>query len=204
MKANFKPLGLVAAVAAVTAGYSGVTQAQAALANNSLGDAAIVPYYTTEGDFVSGVHIINTSALTQVVKLRLRRATDSMDAMDFNLILSPYDEWTGFVDDSSGKVVMATEDKSCTAPLRADGRFEMPPLYQEGATEGYIEVIGMGSAADTTPIAIGAKHSAEGVPFDCVAVESNFFRNATAAPVPFDPAGKKGYPVLEPVCSVLY
>ena len=60
MKATFKPLGLVAAVAAVTAGYAGVTQAQT-LANNSLGDAAIVPYYTTEGGFISGVHIINTS-----------------------------------------------------------------------------------------------------------------------------------------------
>lgn len=192
MKANFKLLGLSAAVAAVSAGYSGVTQAQAALAANGLGDAAIVPYYTTEGDFVTGVHIINTSNLTQVIKLRLRRASDSMDAMDFNLILSPYDEWTGFVDDSSGKVVMATEDKSCTAPLRADGRFEMPGLYADGATEGYMEVIGMGSAASTTPIAIGAKHNSEGVPFDCGSVESNFFRNATAAPVPFDPAGDNG------------
>ena len=176
MKATFKPLGLVAAVAAVTAGYAGVTQAQT-LANNSLGDAAIVPYYTTEGGFISGVHIINTSDLTQVVKLRLRRGLDSMDALDFNIILSPNDEWTGFVDDSSGNVVMATDDNSCTAPLRADGRFEMPGLFREGATEGYMEIIGMGAAEDNQPIAIGAKHTAEGVPSNCVAVESNFFRN---------------------------
>ncbi len=191
MKATFKPLGLAAAVAAVTAGYVGVSQAQT-LSNQSLGDAAIVPYYTTQDGFVSGVHIINTSNLTQVVKLRLRRGSDSMDALDFNIILSPYDEWTGFVDDASGKVVMATEDTSCTAPLRADGRFEMPGLYAAGATEGYMEVIGMGSAASTTAIAVGAKHTAEGVPANCVAVESNFFRNATVAPVAPSADGKKG------------
>jgi hypothetical protein len=192
MKATFKPLGLAAAVAAVTAGYAGVTQAQTALANNSLGDVAVVPYYTTQDDFVTGVHILNTSNLTQVVKLRLRRATDSMDSMDFNIILSPYDEWTGFVDDSSGKVVMATEDTSCTAPLRADGRFEMPGLYAAGGNEGYMEVIGMGSAAANTPIAVGAKHTSAGVPFDCASVESNFFRNATLAPLAYDATGDKG------------
>ena len=180
MKAHFKPLGLAAAVAAVTAGYSGVTQAQAELANNSLGDAAIIPYYTVAGDFVTGVHIINTDSVnTQVVKLRLRRASDSMDALDFNIVLSPNDEWTGFIDDSTGNVVIATDDNSCTAPLRANGRFEMPPLYAEGATEGYLEIIGMGSVGPTSPIAIAALHTAEGVPSDCVTVESNFFRNAT-------------------------
>ena len=177
MKATFKPLGLAAAVAAVSAGYAGVSQAQdAVLPNNDLGDVGIIPYYTTEGDFVTGIHIINTSDLTQVVKLRMRRGSDSMDALDFNIIMSPRDEWTGFVDDSSGKVVLATEDTTCTAPLRADGRFEMPGLYSEGATEGYIEVIGMASADSDQAISVGAEH-VDGVPFDCGAVESNFFRN---------------------------
>lgn len=193
MKATFKPLGLAAAVAAVTAGYAGVTQAQAELANNSLGDAAIVPYYTVAGDFVTGVHIINTDSVnTQVVKLRLRRGSDSMDALDFNLILSPNDEWTGFIDDSSGSVVFATSDNSCTAPLRADGRFEMPGLYADGATEGYIEVIGMASADPTQAISLGALHTSDGVPANCQLVESNFFRNATTFPVGYNPAGNKG------------
>ena len=116
MKATLKPLAIASAVAAVTAGYSGVTQAQATLANNSLGDLGIIPYYTVADNFVTGVHIINTdSANTQVVKLRLRRASDSMDALDFNIILSPNDEWTGFIDDASGNVVFATDDNSAAA-----------------------------------------------------------------------------------------
>ena len=192
MKATLKPLGLAAAVAAVTAGYSGVSQAQAVLANNSLGDTAIIPYYTVAGNFVTGVHVINTDPVnTQVVKLRLRRGSDSMDALDFNLILSPNDEWTGFIDDSSGQVVFATEDNSCTAPLRADGRFPMPGLYEEGAEEGYIEVMGMAAAPKGSAIAAGALHGPDGVPADCQAVESNFFRVATDAAVSW-PAGTVG------------
>ena len=186
MNVNFKPLGLAAAVAAVTAGYSGVTSAAATYTSAGLGDLAIVPYYTTVGDYVTGVHIINTSESTQVVKLRFRRGSDSMDAMDINLVLSPKDEWTGYVDDSSGKVVLATDDNSCTVPQAAngDGRFEMPGLYAEGATEGYIEVIGMGQTIDEDqPIALAAVHE-DGVPVNCGLVASNFFRNATGVAAP--------------------
>jgi hypothetical protein len=188
MKAMFKPLGLAAAVAAVTAGYAGVASAQQRSIGN-LGDLAIIPYYSVQGDWVTGVHITNSSDRTQVVKLRLRRASDSADSMDFNLILSPKDVWTGSLSDASGNIVMSTDDNSCTAPLRADGRFEMPFIFRAGAEEGYIEVIGMGSPAysdpndptpdgESTAIAVAAKHDSNGVPFDCKAVESNFFRNA--------------------------
>ena len=85
MKNVFKPLGIVAAVAAVTAGYSGVTNAQERSIGNT-GDLAIIPYYTVQDDWVTGVHITNTSNFTRVVKLRLRRGSDSADAMDFNLV----------------------------------------------------------------------------------------------------------------------
>jgi hypothetical protein len=185
MKTNFKKLGLATAVAAATAGYAGITQAT--LSNNGLGDMAVVPYFTVQGDFVSGLHITNTSAATQVVKLRYRRGNDSMDALDFNLIMSPKDVWTGFIDDSSGNIVVQTADTTCTAPLRAGGDFPMPGLYAAGAEEGYIEVIGMGQAMnEAQPIAVGAKHTAAGVPSDCASVESNFFRIATAPLAPLD------------------
>ncbi len=173
MKAMFKPLGLAAAVAAVTAGYAGVASAQSQ-AIGQLGDLGIIPYYTVQNDWVTGVHIINSSDLTKVVKLRLRRASDSADALDFNLILSPKDEWTGFIDDSSGNIVFATDDKSCTAPIRADGRFPMPFIFRAGADEGYIEVIGMGDIDVRSPIGFASKH-VNGVPRDCNAVASNFF-----------------------------
>jgi len=184
MKTMFKPLGLAAAVAAVSAGYAGVANAQTTQSIGQLGDLGIIPYYTVEGNWVTGVHIINSSDLTQVVKLRLRRAPDSADALDFNLIMSPKDEWTGFIDDSSGDIVFATDDNTCTAPIREDGRFPMPFIFREGAEEGYIEVIGMGSIDVDSPIGYASKH-VDGVPRNCDAVASNFFSNGslTTAPV---------------------
>jgi len=181
MKKIFKPLGLAVAVAAVTAGYAGAASAQTTRAAGNVGDLGIIPYYTVEGNWVTGVHIINTSDLTQVVKLRLRRALDSADALDFNLIMSPKDEWTGFIDDSSGDLVFATDDNTCTAPIRENGRFPMPAIFREGANEGYIEVIGMGSASSSQPISINAEHElnddGERVPVSCTNVASNFFAN---------------------------
>jgi hypothetical protein len=188
MKANFKQLGLATAVAAASAGYAGIANAQAAIAGNHLGDMAIVPYYTVNGDLVTGVHIINTSDMTQVVKIRLRRASDSMDALDFNLVMSPFDEWTGFLTNGSptegedgemvddGQVTFNTSDKTCTVPVFLNGGTVAPMpegIYDMGAQTGYIEVIGMGSADSTQDIAKDAKH-VSGVPVSCDRVRENF------------------------------
>ena len=76
MNTNFKPLGIAAAVAAVTAGYAGAVNAASVASETELGDLAIVPYYTTLEGYSTGVNIINTSAVTQVLKFRFRRAGD--------------------------------------------------------------------------------------------------------------------------------
>ena len=39
---------------------------------NNQGDAAVIPYYTTVGTFVTGMHVVNTTAATQAVKIRLK------------------------------------------------------------------------------------------------------------------------------------
>jgi hypothetical protein len=190
MNSNFKPLGLAVAVAAVSAGYAGVAGAQVERSIGNLGDTAIVPYYTVQDDWVTGIHIINTSDNTQVVKLRLRRAVDSADALDFNIILSPKDEWTGSISDETGNIVVSTDDASCTAPIRENGDFPMSPIYRLGAEEGYIEVITMGNpTSETMPIAKAAKHK-DGVPRDCSEVASNFFANVGLGEAP--DLGKKG------------
>jgi hypothetical protein len=184
MKTTFKPLGLVAAVAAASAGYAGIVNAQsmAALADNSgLGDAAIVPYYTTQKNYSTGVSVINTSDSTQVVKIRLRRAVDSMDALDFNVILSPNDVYTGYVQASGEEIRFYSNDNSCTAPAYngTEGQyFIMPNIYREGAEEGYIEIVGMGAAAADQPISQNAIH-AGGIPVNCARVRDNFFPGAT-------------------------
>jgi hypothetical protein len=124
--------------------------------------------------------VINSSARTQVVKLRWRRASDSLDALDFNLVMSPYDEWTGFMSDDDGTLAVTTQDTTCTAPLFDDGRFVMPNIYRDGANEGYIEVIAMGSpTTETAPLAVNAKHIKDAetgvsTPLNCQYVENNF------------------------------
>ena len=181
MNANFKPLGLAAAVATATAGYAGYANAQAAsyASASELGDLAIVPYYTVMEGYSTGVNIINTANETQVIKFRFRRATDSMDALDFNVVLSPYDMYTGFIAMSGDDIVWRSNDNSCTAPaLDENGEFVMCDIYREDAETGYIEIISMGSPIDENQaIAVAAKHGPDGIPADCLAVEDNFFAN---------------------------
>ncbi|MEP4146606.1 MAG: hypothetical protein ABJL54_05250 [Halioglobus sp.] len=193
MKANFKPLGIVAAVAAASAGYTGVVNAQASgalAAETQLGDLAIVPYYTVNAGYATGINVINTSDRTQALKIRLRRAEDSMDALDFNVVLSPKDMYTGFVQASGDDIKFISNDNSCTAPAYPAGGFVMPSIYREGAETGYIEILSMGSPVqgtiadpiqgvipvDNSAVAVAAKHSAEGVPADCKGVRDNFFK----------------------------
>ena len=74
-------------------------------AEEQLGDLAIVPYYTTNEGWATGISVINSSDQTQVVKIRMRRATDSMDALDFNVVMSPEDVWTGYTEkDEEGTI----------------------------------------------------------------------------------------------------
>ncbi|TCO74900.1 hypothetical protein [Chromatocurvus halotolerans] len=189
MRNNFKPLGIVAAVAAVTAGYA---QAQTAptvtdtsVGSNGYGDVAIVPYYTVRDGFITGVHVVNSSDSTQVVKFRLRRGGDSMDALDWNIVMSPRDVYAGFIgkdDGDDGDIYFSTADTTCVVPAATNNRLTMPDIYKEGADEGYVEIIAMGQpVSEDQPIAVAAKHSA-GVPANCEAVRSNFFRNSANGP----------------------
>ena len=98
-------------------GLAPIASAQPTLAPNERGDLALVPYYTVLDEWVTGLHIVNTSARTQVVKVRFRRATDGMDALDFNLVLSPHDVYAGFLSrDARGAIAWSSPDTSCTAP----------------------------------------------------------------------------------------
>jgi hypothetical protein len=173
MKANFKPLAIAAAVTAASAGYTGA--ANATVADNGLGDLAIIPYYTVQEDWVTGFHITNTSADTVVVKFRLRRAADSADILDFNIVLSPYDMWTATVKGDESAMTIESADKSCVVPVKFNLAGGVAPVtILEGAQEGYIEIFGMGAAPVTSAVGVASKHAA-GTPLNCNVVEANFF-----------------------------
>ena len=180
---QFQKYGVAAAVASMAAGA--MATATTKISSGEIGDLAIVPYYTVNNGFNTGVHIINTSDATQVVKFRLRRGADSADALDFNIVMSPRDEWTGNITAGGPNgVVVETNDTTCTVPAFPAGGAPMPSTYAKGATEGYIEIIAMAAADKTQPISIAAKH-AKGVPANCDAVRNNFFRvNAADAGKP--------------------
>jgi hypothetical protein len=171
---QFQKVGLAAAVATVAAGT-----VASDVSRTETGDLAIIPYYTVLDGTNTGMHIINTTDSTQVVKVRLRRGTDSKDALDFNLVMSPYDEWTANIGAGGANgVLVTTNDTTCTVPEFPEGGAPMPDTFSEGATEGYVEIIAMAQTTDETqPIAVGAKHK-DGVPADCSAVRQNFYRVA--------------------------
>jgi hypothetical protein len=187
---QFQKYGVAAAVASVAAGA--VAQE---MSSTEAGDLAIIPYYTVLDGKNTGMHIINTTDSTQVVKVRLRRGADSKDALDFNLVMSPRDEWTANIGaGGSTGVQVSTNDSTCTVPAFDNGVAQMPDTYAldaDGnfvAQEGYVEIIAMAQPVDgllpaeSQHIAIAAKHQADtGMPLNCDIVRGNFFRVAGAS-----------------------
>ena len=170
---QFQKYGVAAAVASIATGVVATE-----VSKKEAGDLAIIPYYTVLDGKNTGMHIINTTESTQVVKVRLRRGADSKDALDFNLVMSPLDEWTaniGANPDGDG-VVVTTNDTTCTVPeFPADGAV-MPSTFAEGAEEGYVEIIAMAQAfSEGMTVAVAAEHD-DGVPLSCATVRQNFYR----------------------------
>ena len=194
---QFQKYGVAAAVASIATGALATS-----VSKNEAGDLAIVPYYTVNDGKNTGIHIINTTPRTQVVKVRLRRGTDSKDALDFNLVMSPYDEWTANIG-AGGEtgVQVTTNDSTCTVPEFPNGVAQMPATWAEGANEGYVEIVGMGQtsatpytqatsgaptakrltgdkAAEAQTLAVAAEHDENGVPASCAVVREHFYRVA--------------------------
>lgn len=184
-----------------------------AISENGLGQALIFPYYTVRDGFESLFNISNVSDETIAVKVRFRESHNSRDVLDFNLVLSPRDVWTGRLLDSANGPVLKSGDKSCTSPLMTSAGFTAQNVgytgsfSDEGSTsidrarEGYVEVIMMGrtnaptnvrptdipgSTTDGNPLAYYAKHDGD-TPRDCAKINSYFLAGSasgsTAAPL---------------------
>jgi len=147
---------------AVAAGLMGLaavsTQVQAqALSDSNTGQALIYPYYTVNDGWVTTLNLMNTSDKTLAVKVRFHEAKNSRDVLDFNIVMSPYDSWTGWVQDSDQGPRLGTVDNSCTSPLDVNGANASRIAYTGGSDdtggsglnrmrEGYVEVLVMGVA----------------------------------------------------------
>lgn len=193
---NGKVKKLALAVGVALGGVSMVPTAQAvSAAQDNIGQALIFPYYTVNSGWMSLFGVTNTSANIVAVKVRFREAYNSRDVLDFNVILSPHDVWTGWVAETANGPTIFSEDTTCTiGKITSSGvPFPSPTSYVGSAVdggpttvarmnEGYVEMIMMGAAdptssttLPTTALARGAIHSTTtGVPPGCDALVNAF------------------------------
>lgn len=201
-----KKLVTLAVASAVSGGAMMAMTAPAYAMNvsqNNVGQVLLFPYYTAKNGFDTVFTVTNTTNKTAAFKIRFREALNSREVLDFNVIMSPYDHWSGAVtQDAAGTgAVVRTFDKTCTSPDKpkwtAVGTgYEAAMFsdlfsnqYADGATtdktrvqEGYFEVILMGvsdgDVTDPDTVEWGAKHVG-GVPNDCALVDSALATNAS-------------------------
>jgi hypothetical protein len=211
MKPNRKTWIHSAVAAALMGGVSAGVQAQALVTNT--GQALVAPYYTVNNTWTTTFNIMNTSDLTLAVKVRFHEHKNSRDVLDFNVVMSPYDVWTAWVEDTDTGPALYTTDNSCTSPLSVNGA-RMSKIAYTGAfddtggeevgrmREGYVELLVMGVAdvgwenetvlnEPVYPTAYYAKH-VNGVPRDCSAVDANFVANVPQWTPADDPAQAGG------------
>ncbi|RKT44444.1 hypothetical protein [Thiocapsa rosea] len=191
-----KTTKLALAIGALMGGAAMAPTASAVhLTTDGLGEALIVPYYTVRDGYNTLFNITNTSAESVVVKVRFHEAYNSRDILDFNIVLSPEDVWTGYVTDGAAGPVLMTGDNSCTVPAipatgaplsngviaytdtAATGGVDAEdggPTDVNRLKEGYVEFLMMGSGDPATSILAADAVHINGVPRNCARIRTAF------------------------------
>lgn len=159
---------------------------------DGLGEVLLYSLYTTEEGNITNINITNTTDKVKAVKVRFVEGQNSQEVLDFNLYLSPFDQWSGAVTQTDTGAKLITADKSCTAPaIPANGvEFRSFGYKGDGGEQsakrtrvGHLEVIEMGviDPAYVTPggrslaAAATADHTKPGsAPADCGFVRAQF------------------------------
>ena len=145
-----------------TAVTLGATNANAfELSNGGVGHNLIVPYFTAQDGNMTVLHLTNTDVKNgKAVKVRFRGAANSDDILDFQVLLSPGDVWTGAVTaGADGVAQLTTADGTCTVPTLTKGvaqSFDTRRLQGSlsaadkaaGTREGYVEIFNMADIPD--------------------------------------------------------
>ena len=136
----------------------GATNANAfELSNGGVGHNLIVPYFTAQDGNMTVLHLTNTDVKNgKAVKVRFRGAANSDDILDFQVLLSPGDVWTGAVTaGADGVAQLTTADGTCTVPQLTKGvaqSFDTRRLSAAdkaaGTREGYVEIFNMADIPD--------------------------------------------------------
>ncbi len=148
----FKKTKIAAAVLAIAA----TSSAQAVhIDSNGTGQVLLFPYYNVNENFQTSFNITNTTNKFKAVKIRLRESRDSNDVLDYNIYMSPWDQYTATIKMVGPNPVITSADTTCTFPSAPqefkDGvalRNAYADVTPADLTEGYIEIIEMGDIAD--------------------------------------------------------
>jgi hypothetical protein len=187
------------------------------LSPGGIGHQLITPYFNAQNGNGTVLHVVNTDTVNgKALKVRFRGASNSDDILDFYVLLSPTDVWTGIITQgSSGFATLTTADKSCTYPaLSPSGQPFVPnrlnPAWtaaqqQNNTREGYVEMfvaadipsnlVYGGASNAQSALYTAIKHVAGVAPCTLSALNgallTDFLTEATAAAVGFDtPTGQ--------------
>ncbi|WP_395026749.1 cell surface protein [Comamonas odontotermitis] len=173
MKKNVLALSIAAMIGGFAGSANALTAATATAFEQNDGGAGhilVVPYFTTQNNNMSVIHVVNTDTQNgKAVKVRFRGAANSDDILDFTVFLSPYDVWTGSVQaDANGSYFM-TADNSCTYPdiRKAKTSFVQDRLSDNWSAEkrvnntkeGYVEILNMADVKPGSKLFTTIKHS---------------------------------------------
>lgn len=185
MKKNLLSL----AVAAGAAGMTSVATAQMYLNSEGTGEALIFPFYSVQSGNDTYIHIVNTTAQTKAVKVRMIESVDSLETLDFNLYMSPQDHFSFAITVDGEGAKMVTADSSCTVPAIPEGGQAFSTLLWAAAAAetdaeanreqvGYVEVIEMGQIVAGSATAADILHATSGdtigTPADCPQLVKNW------------------------------
>ncbi|MBN9425507.1 MAG: hypothetical protein J0H09_03270 [Burkholderiales bacterium] len=193
-------------VAAMAAGLGAVGTAHAVHVNHDgTGQVLLYPYYTVQNGFDTYVHVVNTTNRVKAVKVRFLEGKNSQEVLDFNLYLSPYDEWAATLSRSANGTIITSADTSCTAPALPAAGVEFRNTEYRGDSvnsvartrEGHIEIIEMGEV-DSPDHATAATHTSAGVPANCALIRTaaNGVFNTVTTLITLPRGGLYGYATL--------
>lgn len=116
------------------------------VAKSGLGQALIMPYYTTRNKLRTAINLMNTSDDTLAVKVTIREGKYSRDVLNFYVLMSPHDAWSGFLSDTDGitTLVRSTDEDSCVVgafgELKDNVFTAMKFQEQKLKTDGLVDV----------------------------------------------------------------
>lgn len=187
---------LTMAVVAGIAGVAGMANAAQYVNPEGHGQVLIYPYYTVNNGLNTLYSVVNTTADTKAVKVRFLEGENSLEVLDFNVYLSPYDVWTGALGATTSTIgghagepsgIHASSDLSCAPFLNKGGQEFLPFAIDTDqnngnksmrrATDGHFEILEMATFTDGGATDTWADHTTTGIPANCGAIQADWDDN---------------------------